>query len=227
VLEVVVRHDLAARVQVLARTSPYDLRVISTSQRRRSWKMVAHPIAGLAASPAVPTGRNVRLGGYRKWTQTHSIGMTAWFVEGEDMKTGSSRSWLLPATLTLAVLVSCSGGEEGPGVELTEFSVSVDPGSADSGETTFSVENVGAVTHEFVVVKTDLDDADLPTAEDGSVDEEGEGIEPVDEIEDIQADSSAELTVDLDAGNYVLFCNVVDGDTVHYQKGMHTPFTVE
>jgi len=37
--------------------------------------------------------------------------------------------------------------------------------------------------------------------------------------------------VDLDAGNYVLICNIVeeeDGETVsHYQEGMRTPFTVE
>jgi uncharacterized cupredoxin-like copper-binding protein len=145
------------------------------------------------------------------------------------MKTGSSRSWLLVSLLTSVALflVSCSGDGEAPSVELTEFSVSVDPGNVGSGETTFAVENVGAVTHEFVVVKTDLDDADLPTAEDGSVDEEGEGIEPVDEIEDIEAGSSEELTVDLDSGNYVLFCNVVEGDTIHYEKGMHTSFTVE
>ena len=145
------------------------------------------------------------------------------------MNMGSRRSWLLATLLTLVALLlaSCSGGGEGPAVELNEFSVSVDPATVDSGETTFSVENVGAVTHEFVVVKTDLDDADLPTAEDGSVDEEGEGIEPVDEIEDIEAGSSEELTVDLDSRNYVLFCNVVEGDTVHYEKGMHTSFTVE
>jgi uncharacterized cupredoxin-like copper-binding protein len=124
-------------------------------------------------------------------------------------------------------LGACSSDEEGPSVELTEFSVSVSPSTADSGETTFSVENVGGVTHEFVVVKTDLADGDLPTAEDGSVDEEGEGIEPVDEIEDIEVGDSEELTVDLEPGKYVLFCNVVDGDTVHYEKGMHTSFTVE
>jgi len=145
------------------------------------------------------------------------------------MKTGSSRSWLLVTFLTLVALfmASCSGDGEAPSVELTEFSVSVDPGNVAGGETTFAVENVGGITHEFVVVKTNLDDADLPTAEDGSVDEEGEGIEPVDEIEDIGAGSSEELTVDLDSGNYVLFCNIVEGDTIHYQKGMHTSLAVE
>lgn len=146
------------------------------------------------------------------------------------METGTSRRRRVVVLMTLGTLalVSCSGDDSGPpSVELTEFSVSVTPATADSGEITFSVENVGGLTHEFVIVKTDLDDADLPTVEDGSVDEAGEGIEPVNEIEDIVADSSEELTVDLDAGNYVLFCNVVEGAQVHYQEGMHTSFTVE
>lgn len=146
------------------------------------------------------------------------------------METGTSRRRRVVVLMTLGTLalVSCSGDDSGPpSVELTEFSVSVTPATADSGEITFSVENVGGLTHEFVIVKTDLDAADLPTVEDGSVDEAGEGIEPVNEIEDIVADSSEELTVDLDAGNYVLFCNVVEGAQVHYQEGMHTSFTVE
>jgi uncharacterized cupredoxin-like copper-binding protein len=137
------------------------------------------------------------------------------------------RSCLGVAAFALALISASCSGSSGPQVELTEFSVSVDPASAASGETTFAVSNVGSVIHEFVVVKTDLDDADLPTSEDGSVDEEGEGIEPIDEIEDIEVDGSGELTVDLDEGNYVLFCNVVDGGVAHYEKGMHTSFTVE
>ncbi|MBK5229291.1 MAG: hypothetical protein JJE05_12405 [Actinobacteria bacterium] len=132
----------------------------------------------------------------------------------------------LVLTCGALVLASC-GGDSGPKVELSEYTVSVTPESVDSGETTFAVENVGGETHEFVVVKTDLDSADLPTTDDGSVDEEGSGIEAVDEIEDITDGSSADLTVDLETGSYVLFCNVVDDSVVHYQEGMHTSFTVE
>jgi len=54
------------------------------------------------------------------------------------------------------------------------------------------------------------------------VDEEGEGLEAVDEIEDIEAGTSPTLTVDLDAGSYVLICNI----TGHYDAGMHTALTV-
>jgi hypothetical protein len=127
-------------------------------------------------------------------------------------------------------------GEETTGgssvsVTLQEFSVGVDPGTAGEGSVTFDVTNIGPEdVHEFVVLRTDLAAADLPTAEDGSVDEEGEGIEVVDEIEDIPVDGNETLSVDLDAGSYALICNIVeeeDGETiVHYANGMRTDFTV-
>jgi hypothetical protein len=66
-------------------------------------------------------------------------------------------------------------------------------------------------THEFVVFKTDLGPDALPTAADGSVDETGEGVELIDEIEDIApGDTPPPLTVSLDAGSYVFICNIVE-----------------
>ncbi len=57
---------------------------------------------------------------------------------------------------------------------------------------------------------------------DGDVDEEGEGVTHIDEVEDIAGGSSESLTVKLDAGKYVLICNLPS----HYEQGMHTGFTV-
>jgi len=142
---------------------------------------------------------------------------------------------LIPAVLLVAGLAftACDDDDDGGGattvnVELNEFTVSADPDSVDAGEVKFTVENIGEETHEFVIVQTDLEADALPTGDDGSVDEEGEGVEVIDEIEDIASGSTQELTVDMEAGSYVLFCNVVDeeGD-VHYAEGMHTSFTVE
>jgi uncharacterized cupredoxin-like copper-binding protein len=138
----------------------------------------------------------------------------------------------LTAAVVLLTAVACGDGGGGDiGVTLREWEVAPEETSVDAGEVTFDIENVGDETHEFVVVRTDLDPAELPTAEDGSVDEEGEGIEPVDEVEDIPSGESGELTVDLDEGSYVLFCNIVEeeeGGEVesHYQNGMRTAFTV-
>jgi len=143
------------------------------------------------------------------------------------MKTKNFLKVLSVLALAGLSLAACSDGDDsGLSVELNEFSIVVEPSSVASGEVSFSVENVGGITHEFVVVSTDLDASDLPTTDDGSVDEEGEGITPIDEIEDIEPGDSGSLTVDLDPGDYVLFCNVVEGDQVHYQAGMYTPFTV-
>jgi uncharacterized cupredoxin-like copper-binding protein len=114
-------------------------------------------------------------------------------------------------------------------VTLQEFAVSA-PASAPAGEITFDVTNNGPNdTHEFVVFKTDLAATDLPVDADGVVDEEGEGVEHVDEIEDIAVGDTQSLTVDLDAGNYVLICNIYSKseNEAHYSEGMRIGFTVE
>ena len=61
------------------------------------------------------------------------------------------------------------------------------------------------------------------------MDEEGAGIEPVDEIEDIAVGDTPSLTVDLEAGSYVLICNIYSEDEkeAHYSEGMRIGFTVE
>jgi uncharacterized cupredoxin-like copper-binding protein len=147
-----------------------------------------------------------------------------------------SRRRLAIAVLSVVLLslAACGGGEETTvAVTVQEFSVLPAQDSAPAGSITFDVENTGPEdTHEFVVIKTDLAPDALPTAEDGSVDETGEGIdEVIGEIEDIATGSTETLTVDLEAGSYVLLCNIVEeegGDTlVHYQLGMRTGFTVE
>lgn len=126
------------------------------------------------------------------------------------------------------------GGSEAATVDilLSEFIVEADPDSAAAGEVTFDVQNEGEEVHEFVIVKTDLDPDALPTAEDGSFDEEGSGVEVVDEIEDIEAGAGDEITVDLDAGAYVLLCNLVEEEESgevesHFAEGMFTEFAVE
>ena len=129
------------------------------------------------------------------------------------------------------------GGEEtgaGGAIEITlqEFAVLPSPDSAPAGEVTFNVTNIGPEdVHEFVVFATDLAPDKLPTAPDGSVDETGEGVELIDEIEEIAVDATPTLTVTLDAGSYVLICNIVEEEgaetIVHYQQGMRVGFTAE
>ena len=85
--------------------------------------------------------------------------------------------------------------------------------------------------HEFVVVKTDLAPDALPTTEEGAVDEEGEGVELIGEIEEIPVGETSTTEFDLEPGSYVLFCNLVveeEGEVeAHYSEGMRVGFTVE
>jgi uncharacterized cupredoxin-like copper-binding protein len=117
---------------------------------------------------------------------------------------------------------AAAGG--GSAVDVTEkdFAVAVSPSSAQSGDITFNINNEGPSTHEFVIFKTDLAPDALPTNDDGTVDEEGKGVEHIDEVEDIASGSEATLDVNLEPGSYVFICNLPG----HYQAGMHTAFTV-
>ena len=139
---------------------------------------------------------------------------------------------LLASACTSASPSPGGGGGEGTTVNATlqEWSVLPDAASAPAGEVTFVVTNDGPDdVHEFVIVKTDLAPADLPVDETGAVVEGGEGIEVIDEIEDLAVDGSEEVTVTLEAGSYVLLCNIYseDEDEAHYAEGMRTAFTVE
>ena len=136
----------------------------------------------------------------------------------------------VPAGIMLAfAAASCDGGGGTVDVTLQEFSIGTEPTSAEAGEMTFDATNDGPDdTHEFVVFRTDLSLTDLPTDENGAVVEDGEGVELMGEIEDIEVDETDSVTLDLDAGNYVFICNIWDEDEqeAHYQEGMRTSFTV-
>jgi len=119
------------------------------------------------------------------------------------------------------------GGETLVNIDLHEFEVVATPNNTLAGCVTFHVVNTGDEDHEFLVIKTDLDDADLPTNADGSYDENGPGTTLVDEIELVPPGQSRELSLNLSAGHYVLICNMVEEGEAHYSLGMHTSFTVQ
>ena len=104
-----------------------------------------------------------------------------------------------------------------------DFAIEPSPTSAPAGKVAFDIQNEGPQTHEFVVFKTDLDPADLPTNADGTVDEEGQGVKHIDEVEDIAACTSESLAVKLAAGNYVL----ISKKPGNYASGKQTAFTIQ
>lgn len=156
------------------------------------------------------------------------------------------RPVLAAVSVIALAIAACSGGQGSPSpaaaspsaaggtgttvaVSLQEWSVLPESDSVPTGSVTFQVTNIGPEdVHEFVVLKTDLDPGALPVDANGAVTEEGEGIEVVDEIEDVAVGATPELTVTLAAGTYVILCNIYDETEkeAHYKMGMRTSFTV-
>jgi uncharacterized cupredoxin-like copper-binding protein len=132
------------------------------------------------------------------------------------------RLFVVPAAIAIAFTLGSCGGGSGIGVTLADFTITPDESSASAGELTFDVTNDAEQTHEFVIFKTDLAEDALPTDDEGLVDESGEGVELIDEIEDVAGGSTQSLTVNLDAGSYVFICNLPG----HYAQGMHAGFSV-
>lgn len=111
---------------------------------------------------------------------------------------------------------------------LGEYVIGLDTDEVPAGTVAFAADNQGADVHEIVVARTDLAADALPTAEDGTVDEDALGAGAViGEIEAFAAGTECAGAFDLEPGSYVLFCNVVsEGGHAHYEEGMTTSLTV-
>lgn len=140
--------------------------------------------------------------------------------------------FLLGVSIGALALAACGGSGEGGEVDVTlkEWEIIVDRESVPEGPIEFTIENDGEETHEFVIIKTDIDPGDLPTADDGSVDEDAPDIDVLQEVEDIENGDKTGRTYELDPGNYALICNIVDendGESVaHYSEGMYAGLEV-
>jgi uncharacterized cupredoxin-like copper-binding protein len=133
-----------------------------------------------------------------------------------------------PATggASVSVVLSDPFGPAGtPG----QFAVEPDPLSVDAGSLEFVAKNQGGDLHELVIVKGD-DPALLPVDEYGAVIEgdlpEGDFIG---EIALVGPGTEESASFDLDAGSYILFCNIVtlvNPPSSHFEAGMVNTLTV-
>ena len=141
----------------------------------------------------------------------------------EGAKSGSAGA---EAAATLAPVPAAGpvGSASGTvSVTMKEFSVAAQPTSTASGQITFNLKNDGAVVHELVVIRTEIDAADLPQSG-GKVDETSAAIEVKGKIQNVAGGASGQpMTAGLPAGKYALICNVPG----HYGAGMHTGLTVQ
>jgi uncharacterized cupredoxin-like copper-binding protein len=123
--------------------------------------------------------------------------------------------------------VGCGGSGKKPGpsasvVPVTEgdFHISA-PSTLKAGNYTFRVHNEGPTHHEFIVVRTGT--ASLPLRPDGlTVNEEAMEHREPGLLEPGAPGAVRDLTVHLQPGRYVFFCNM-EG---HYMAGMHTELVV-
>jgi uncharacterized cupredoxin-like copper-binding protein len=124
-----------------------------------------------------------------------------------------------------------SGAATGPiSATLKEWQISLSSTTHSAGAITFNITNNGDKEHEFVVRKTTLKADALPLNADGEVSEAAPELTAVgepSELAEIKPGSTdGTLTVTLQPGHYVIFCNLHVEELLHYQKGMHVDLTV-
>lgn len=111
-------------------------------------------------------------------------------------------------------------------VTLSEYTVIAEPAEVPAGAIGFRAENAGGEDHELVIAKVASDDIEVV---DGAPDEEALGDALIGEIEAFPSGETCDGTFELDAGEYTLFCAIVETDGMghsHFEEGMVTTFTV-
>jgi len=128
---------------------------------------------------------------------------------------------LVIASLLMLLLLAGCGGPSSVDVNLADTAIQATPNTFPAGDITFHIKNTSASEmHEMVIIQTDITPDQLPTDADGNIAED-KLVSPG-EKGDIAAGQSADLTLKLPAGKYMLICN----QPQHFKQGMHTSFTV-
>jgi ZIP family zinc transporter len=131
---------------------------------------------------------------------------------------GLATDWVIEA----AEESSKDSGAAAVPVTMTDYSLGLTSPVAPAGRVKFEMANQSKNLHEFVVLRTDLAADSLPVRE-GTVDEEDPRVSTIGEVEGVKGGSKAALSLRLDAGHYVLICNL----PAHYQLGMRADFDVK
>jgi uncharacterized cupredoxin-like copper-binding protein len=135
-----------------------------------------------------------------------------------------------PASTPAGSSATGTGGGTAIAATEKEWQISLSSTTIKAGAITFTIANNGDKEHEFVVRKTDLQSDALPKNAAGEVSEDATELTAVgdpSEVAEIKSGSTDRtLTVTLQPGHYVVFCNLHVEDLLHYQKGMHVDFTV-
>lgn len=131
--------------------------------------------------------------------------------------------------LVAPVLAGCStdssSAANGSRIDVTmhDFGIKVSRRSVPAGTVVLRVTNRGPSTHEINVDRTRYAAGKIPLQRDGlTAAENAKGLHRIDSIEQLNLHQTADLTLELKPGRYVLWCNL-EG---HYLGGMHQTFDV-
>jgi uncharacterized cupredoxin-like copper-binding protein len=131
---------------------------------------------------------------------------------------------LLVVALTPVLLIACTGTTpNGTPIDVTlkDFSITPATQTIRTGGSLVRVSNQSPITHEFIVIRTDLPADRLPIGPDGlSVNEDW--LSSMGEIEETPPGETGTLPLTPPPGQYVFFCNL-EG---HYLGGMHAVLQV-
>jgi uncharacterized cupredoxin-like copper-binding protein len=128
-------------------------------------------------------------------------------------------------TTTTENETAATGGGKRLEIKMGDYFFSPASGTTTAGKTVIEAPNEGAVEHELVLFKTNMDPAKLPTEAGGGVNEEklDEIAEEAGEVPDVEAGETKSGKFNLTPGRYVIFCNLPG----HYTQGMYGTLTVK
>lgn len=116
-----------------------------------------------------------------------------------------------PATLPSDVQVT---------VDMKEYTIAVSVPTVKAGTVKFGVRNLGAMAHQFDLIKSDLAPDKLPI-DTANAKAKEDGL--VKQVLNIQPGKVTTATADLQPGHYVIICNVPG----HYQLKMYAELVVQ
>ena len=104
-----------------------------------------------------------------------------------------------------------------------KMGIKANPATATRGDVTFQVTNLASyIVHEMLIVRIEDENKILPFDESrNKVDTEG--LQTLGSVNEIEPNKSASLTINLEPGKYLLYCNIAG----HYMAGMWTVVTVK
>ncbi len=117
-----------------------------------------------------------------------------------------------------------SEGDGPVAVDLGEWFIDT-PAEFAAGSITFSVGNSGENPHAFAIVRgTSYED--LPLKDNGAVDIDAVGDDFLGTTDNLETGDAADITFDLESGQYVFFCPIEFGPNSHAAAGQVLSVTV-